>query len=117
VLGRTGINVMTRLMGLILAAMAVELLADGLVKLFPVLAAEGQRLPNIQSAHLAAAGWRRKGLPAAWTGVRGDDRQSVHQAASSIKNGGFPCGKTAQEGAAQRRLFCGRGVWTKRFGG
>jgi multiple antibiotic resistance protein len=38
VLGSTGINVMTRLMGLILAAMAVELLADGLVKLFPVLA-------------------------------------------------------------------------------
>ena len=38
VLGRTGINVMTRLMGLILAAMAVELLADGLVKLFPALA-------------------------------------------------------------------------------
>ncbi|HOL36734.1 MAG: MarC family protein [Proteobacteria bacterium] len=37
VLGRTGINVMTRLMGLILAAMAVELLADGLTKLFPVL--------------------------------------------------------------------------------
>ena len=36
VLGRTGINVMTRLMGLILAAMAVELLADGLGKLFPV---------------------------------------------------------------------------------
>jgi multiple antibiotic resistance protein len=39
VLGTTGINVMTRLMGLILAAMAVELLADGLQKLFPVLAA------------------------------------------------------------------------------
>jgi multiple antibiotic resistance protein len=38
VLGSTGINVMTRLMGLILAAMAVELLADGLTKLFPVLA-------------------------------------------------------------------------------
>jgi multiple antibiotic resistance protein len=38
VLGRTGINVMTRLMGLILAAMAVELLADGLTKLFPMLA-------------------------------------------------------------------------------
>ncbi len=38
VLGRNGINVMTRLMGLILAAMAVELLADGLVKLFPILA-------------------------------------------------------------------------------
>ncbi|MFN0185269.1 MAG: MarC family protein [Aquabacterium sp.] len=37
VLGRTGINVMTRLMGLMLAAMAVELLADGLVQLFPIL--------------------------------------------------------------------------------
>jgi multiple antibiotic resistance protein len=37
-LGQTGINVMTRLMGLILAAMAVEIMADGLVKLFPVLA-------------------------------------------------------------------------------
>ena len=41
--GRTGINVMTRLMGLslmglILAAMAVELLADGRVLLFPILA-------------------------------------------------------------------------------
>ena len=36
-LGRTGINVMTRLMGLILAAMAVELLSDGLLKLFPAL--------------------------------------------------------------------------------
>jgi multiple antibiotic resistance protein len=43
VLGRTGINVMTRLMGLILAAMAVELLADGLTKLFPVLASPGLR--------------------------------------------------------------------------
>lgn len=29
---------MTRLMGLILAALAVEMMADGLVKLFPVLA-------------------------------------------------------------------------------
>jgi multiple antibiotic resistance protein len=36
-LGRTGINIMTRLMGLILAALAVEIMADGLVKLFPVL--------------------------------------------------------------------------------
>jgi multiple antibiotic resistance protein len=36
-LGRTGINVMTRLMGLILAALAVEIMADGLLKLFPVL--------------------------------------------------------------------------------
>ena len=39
-LGRTGINVMTRLMGLILAALAVEIMADGLVKLFPVLASQ-----------------------------------------------------------------------------
>jgi multiple antibiotic resistance protein len=37
VLGKTGINVMTRLMGLILAALAVEVMADGLTKLFPVL--------------------------------------------------------------------------------
>jgi multiple antibiotic resistance protein len=37
VLGKTGINVMTRLMGLILAALAVEEMSDGLVKLFPVL--------------------------------------------------------------------------------
>jgi len=37
-LGQTGINIMTRLMGLILAAVAVELLADGLTKLFPILA-------------------------------------------------------------------------------
>ena len=36
-LGKTGINVMTRLMGLILAALAVEVMADGLVKLFPML--------------------------------------------------------------------------------
>ena len=37
VLGKTGINVMTRLMGLILAALAVEVMAGGLGKLFPVL--------------------------------------------------------------------------------
>ena len=37
-LGQTGINIMTRLMGLILAALAVEIMADGLAKLFPALA-------------------------------------------------------------------------------
>jgi multiple antibiotic resistance protein len=37
VLGKTGINVMTRLMGLILAALAVEVMSDGLTKLFPIL--------------------------------------------------------------------------------
>jgi multiple antibiotic resistance protein len=36
-LGQTGINVMTRLMGLILAALSVEVMAAGLTKLFPVL--------------------------------------------------------------------------------
>jgi multiple antibiotic resistance protein len=40
VLGKTGINVMTRLMGLILAALAVEVMASGLIRLFPALAAE-----------------------------------------------------------------------------
>lgn len=37
ILGQTGINVLTRLMGLILAALAVEVMADGLGKLFPIL--------------------------------------------------------------------------------
>ncbi len=37
-LGKTGISVMTRLMGLILAALSVEVMSEGLVKLFPVLA-------------------------------------------------------------------------------
>jgi multiple antibiotic resistance protein len=37
VLGNTGIKVMTRLMGLILAALAVEVMAVGLLKLFPGL--------------------------------------------------------------------------------
>jgi multiple antibiotic resistance protein len=43
IIGRTGISVMTRLMGLILAALAVEIMADGLTQLFPVLQA---RLPR-----------------------------------------------------------------------
>ncbi|MEY2993655.1 MAG: hypothetical protein RL357_590 [Pseudomonadota bacterium] len=38
-LGRTGINIMTRLMGLILAALAVEVMASGLSQLFPALRA------------------------------------------------------------------------------
>ena len=42
VLGKTGISVMTRLMGLILAALAVEVMSDGLVKLFPILAGTGR---------------------------------------------------------------------------
>ena len=33
---------MTRLMGLILAALAVEVMADGLQRLFPVLASRGR---------------------------------------------------------------------------
>lgn len=36
-LGKTGINVMTRIMGLILAAISVEVMAAGLVKIFPAL--------------------------------------------------------------------------------
>ena len=43
VLGSTGINIMTRLMGLILAALAVELLQSGLIELFPILGAKGVR--------------------------------------------------------------------------
>jgi len=37
VLGRTGINVATRLMGLMLAALGVELIVDGLIALIPAL--------------------------------------------------------------------------------
>jgi multiple antibiotic resistance protein len=38
VMGRTGMNVVTRLMGLILASIAVEFIAKGLIGLFPTLA-------------------------------------------------------------------------------
>jgi len=37
-LGKTGVNIATRLMGLILAAIAVEFISEGLVELFPALA-------------------------------------------------------------------------------
>lgn len=36
-LGRTGINIASRLMGMILAALAVEIIVDGLQRLLPVL--------------------------------------------------------------------------------
>ena len=36
-IGKTGINIVTRLMGLIMAAMGVEFIANGLKHLFPVL--------------------------------------------------------------------------------
>ncbi len=38
-LGQTGINVITRIMGLILAALGIEFIANGLLNLFPGLAA------------------------------------------------------------------------------
>lgn len=38
VMGRTGMNVVTRIMGLILASIAVEFIAKGLTELFPILA-------------------------------------------------------------------------------
>ena len=37
-LGKTGINIVTRLMGLVMAAMGVEFIAHGLKQLFPLLA-------------------------------------------------------------------------------
>lgn len=37
-LGRTGINIVTRIMGLIMAAIGVEFIANGLRQLFPLLA-------------------------------------------------------------------------------
>jgi multiple antibiotic resistance protein len=40
-LGRTGINIVTRIMGLIMAAIGVEFIANGLRQLFPLLAGSG----------------------------------------------------------------------------
>ena len=37
IMGRTGINVMTRLMGLVLASMSVEVISEGLKKMFPAI--------------------------------------------------------------------------------
>lgn len=37
-LGKTGINIITRIMGLVMAAIGVEFIANGLKQLFPVLA-------------------------------------------------------------------------------
>lgn len=37
-MGATGINIMTRLMGLVLTAMSVEVISEGLKKIFPLLA-------------------------------------------------------------------------------
>ncbi|RJP94663.1 MAG: YchE family NAAT transporter [Desulfobacteraceae bacterium] len=37
-LGRTGINIVTRIMGLIMAAIGIEFIASGIKQLFPVLA-------------------------------------------------------------------------------
>jgi multiple antibiotic resistance protein len=36
-LGTTGVNLVTRLMGMLLAALAVEMMAGGLLELFPGL--------------------------------------------------------------------------------
>jgi multiple antibiotic resistance protein len=36
-LGTTGLNVLTRLMGMILAAIAIEMMVGGLTELFPQL--------------------------------------------------------------------------------
>ncbi len=39
-LGKTGLNIITRLMGLLLAAISIEIIANGLIGLFPVLAGQ-----------------------------------------------------------------------------
>ncbi len=44
-LGRTGINIVTRIMGLIMTAVGVEFIAAGLKQLFPILAAVRPLLP------------------------------------------------------------------------
>jgi multiple antibiotic resistance protein len=47
--GQTGINVMTRPMGLILAALSIEIMADGLSRSFRCL------LRTLRSEHRASA--------------------------------------------------------------
>ncbi len=43
-LGRTGINIFTRIMGLMLAAVAVEFITEGLAELFPMLTVSPETL-------------------------------------------------------------------------
>lgn len=37
ILGKTGINIVNRVMGMLLAALSIEIMADGLIRLFPKL--------------------------------------------------------------------------------
>ena len=55
-LGRTGIDIMTRLMGLILAALAVEIMADGLVE---AVSGAGQRRENTVDTGQARTAYSR----------------------------------------------------------
>jgi multiple antibiotic resistance protein len=48
-LGTTGIKVLTRLMGMVLAAIAIEMIAGGLAELFPATAQGGLRALPVSS--------------------------------------------------------------------